>query len=491
MGMLTSSWAHAHGSFDPGQYASLALTHVQYHPQDPLAYPLSLITLSPPFLIVVYIAICLIRRDLTIILGFLGQLGCEGLNLILKRIFKQGRPTNFLGTGYGMPSSHSQFVGYFMTFWCAHFIRFRPGKERRKRTKNRKPSLIDLIRNLEHAILVLFIIFGSLMTAYSRYHLSYHTPLQIFVGLSLGMGTGLAWYLVCEVIGRKVIFGFKRSPRRILLENPLFVALRIRDTWSVWDDGGIEAEYGLWRMQWDKLQKEQDSPVAKETALGRTYEHDVETMISALRLARKCDQTSTAFCVGCVIANDETGEILATGYSREQPGNTHAEEVAINKIRTNSKIQANKVRVLPLSLYTTMEPCSERLSKKDACVQNILKFNQDALSWSIGGETVTLRIVRIVQGVREPEDFVQCIGTRMLGENGLMVETFQAPTLMRKGKESVHLRQGWYEREAIRLAKYGHDDQPTLQSEEEEKVWKEFDWTIDDPIPSPESRKSR
>ena len=201
MGMLTSSWAHAHGSLDPGQYASLALTHVQYHPNDPLAYPLSLITLSPPFLVVVYVVICLIRRDLTILLGFFGQLACEGLNLILKRIFKQGRPTDFLGTGYGMPSSHSQFVGYFMMFWCAHFIRFRPGMSKRKRMQNKKYTSIDSIRSLEHAILVAFIIFGSVMTAFSRYYLSYHTPLQIIVGFSLGMATGLAWYIVSEVIG--------------------------------------------------------------------------------------------------------------------------------------------------------------------------------------------------------------------------------------------------------------------------------------------------
>ncbi|MCO5555844.1 hypothetical protein L7F22_009389 [Adiantum nelumboides] len=490
MGILTSSWAHAHGSLDPGQYASLALTHVQYHPNDPLAYPLSLITLSPPFLVVVYVVICLIRRDLTIILGFFGQLACEGFNLILKRLFKQGRPTDFLGTGYGMPSSHSQFVGYFMLFWCAHFIRFRPGMSRKKRKQN-KPSLIDLIRTLEHSALVAFIIFGSLITAYSRYHLSYHTPLQIIVGLSLGMASGLAWYIVCEVISRKPLFGLERSPRRILLENPLFVALRIRDTWSVWDDGGIEAEYGLWKTQWDRLQREEDlSTIAKKHPKGRTYENDLDSMLLALRLASKCDETSTAFCVGCVITNDETGEMIATGFSREQPGNTHAEEVAINKIRSTSQIPMSKSRILPLSLYTTMEPCSERLSKKNACVQNILKFNQDELPWSIDGETFILRIVRIVQGVREPEDFVQCVGSRILQENGMTVETFQPPSVLHKGKEVIQLKEGWYEREAIRLAKFGHEDQPKLQSEEEQKAWKELGWSIDNKSNS-ESRKSR
>jgi dolichyldiphosphatase len=179
------------GSLDPGQWASLALTHVQCerfgdmncdtllifisytdHPDDPLSIPLALITLAPPFLLVSYVTLILVRRELTMLSGLIGQLGCEGLNLALKRIFKQGRPTDFLGTGYGMPSSHSQFMGYFMTFWCIHLYRFRPGRSRAQRAKKlgqkSRLSLIGVLRTAEHFSIVLFICTLSLATAYSR-----------------------------------------------------------------------------------------------------------------------------------------------------------------------------------------------------------------------------------------------------------------------------------------------------------------------------------
>lgn len=140
------------------------------HPDDPLAMPLALVTLAPPFLIVAYVSILLVRRELTILLGFVGQLGCEIVNLVLKRTLRQGRPTDFLGTGYGMPSSHSQFAGYFIAFWTWHFLRFRPGMMRRsKQGTSTSRSLVDILRTLEHFSLLLLIVLGCVVVPYSRY----------------------------------------------------------------------------------------------------------------------------------------------------------------------------------------------------------------------------------------------------------------------------------------------------------------------------------
>lgn len=140
--------------------------------------PLALATLAPPFLLVAYVSTLLVRRELTILVGLIGQLGCEGVNLALKRTFKQGRPTDFLGTGYGMPSSHSQFAGYFAVFWLCHLLRFRPGMARRaaqrrqgaqsKRANNRVWSLIDVIRSAEHYLLISLVLAGCTIVPYSR-----------------------------------------------------------------------------------------------------------------------------------------------------------------------------------------------------------------------------------------------------------------------------------------------------------------------------------
>ena len=58
----------------------------------------------------------------------------------------------------------------------------------------------------------------------------------------------------------------------------------------------------------------------------------------ALREAQKCKPVLSAFCVGCVLVThwphpNSPGIILSKGYSRELPGNTHAEANALAKAR--------------------------------------------------------------------------------------------------------------------------------------------------------------
>lgn len=87
----------------------------------------------------------------------------------------------------------------------------------------------------------------------------------------------------------------------------------------------------------------------------------------ALEEAKKCEGTEVAFSVGALLVND--GEVLSTGYSRELPGNTHAEQCALEKYYAKH----NTKDVPPGTvIYTTMEPCSERLSGNLPCTDRIL-----------------------------------------------------------------------------------------------------------------------
>lgn len=108
----------------------------------------------------------------------------------------------------------------------------------------------------------------------------------------------------------------------------------------------------------------------------------------ALEEAAKCGPTTTAFSVGAVLVNGSN--ILSTGYSRELPGNTHAEQCALEKYFA----QVGK-REVPEGtvLYTTMEPCSFRLSGNEPCVQRILAQNGN--------------IKNVFVGVIEPDTFVK------------------------------------------------------------------------------------
>ena len=133
----------------------------------------------------------------------------------------------------------------------------------------------------------------------------------------------------------------------------------------------------------------------------------------------KCTPTSTAFCVGCVLVVRLPGitpVILATGYSRELPGNTHAEANAFLKSQmlsakelsslfsTKDPIQYN-ILLQYTDVYTTLEPCSIRTSGLRPCV--------DVL--------VELKIKRCIIGVSEPDDFVKCEGAQKLKEAGIEV----------------------------------------------------------------------
>ncbi|GMM37579.1 bifunctional DRAP deaminase/tRNA pseudouridine synthase [Saccharomycopsis crataegensis] len=145
----------------------------------------------------------------------------------------------------------------------------------------------------------------------------------------------------------------------------------------------------------------------------------------AIKEAAKCPPTTTAFSVGAVLVNSSTNEILATGYSRELPGNTHAEQNALTKYYASHN---NKPLPDGTVLYTTMEPCSLRLSGNLPCVDRILETEG--------------KIVSCFVGVMEPKTFV---------ENNVGREK-----LMRNGVEYVHIP--GYEEEILKWAYKGHEN---------------------------------
>jgi len=154
-----------------------------------------------------------------------------------------------------------------------------------------------------------------------------------------------------------------------------------------------------------------------------TEEH-LGFMNMALLEADKCIPTPTAFCVGCVLTcrwpDDGTRvHVLSTGYSRELPGNTHAEANALAKAKD---VDVQALLSLPLDsaekdipsiatllegadVYTTLEPCSIRTSGLAPCA--------DAL--------IAAKVRRCCIGVAEPPDFVNCEGATKLVNAGIEV----------------------------------------------------------------------
>ncbi|OJD40355.1 cytidine deaminase-like protein [Diplodia corticola] len=132
----------------------------------------------------------------------------------------------------------------------------------------------------------------------------------------------------------------------------------------------------------------------------------------ALAEAKKSPPKPTNFCVGAVLVDESDGSILATGYTLELEGNTHAEQCALQKFASAHGLSEDRVgEALPAhtAIYTTMEPCGVRLSGNLPCVDRILRTKSTGKG-----------IRKVYLGVKEPEKFVgENVGRAKLEEQGI------------------------------------------------------------------------
>ncbi|KAF9047068.1 hypothetical protein BDZ89DRAFT_941882, partial [Hymenopellis radicata] len=202
---------------------------------------LALMTLSPILLMAAYASLAVQTREFIIIVMWAGQFACEGLNWVIKRLVKQDRP---IGNGYGFPSSHSQYMGYFASFLICHlFFRHEFGS-----------TGYRLLDYAWRATVYCAVSAWAGLVAYSRYNLGYHNSYQIFWGFGIGVALGVSLYAVCEYLPRRRPRSLFGRIKVFLLENPVSTWLQIRDGWDVWADGGRGEEWVRWRAEWDRRQ---------------------------------------------------------------------------------------------------------------------------------------------------------------------------------------------------------------------------------------------
>ena len=191
-------------------------------------------------------------------------------------------------------------------------------------------------------------------------------------------------------------------------------------------------------------------------------------MRHCLTLTLSCPVSQTAFCVGSSLFlpdtsplftwlkphfptfpaddQDPAGLLLDDGYSRQIPGNTHAEANALTNFRARyselvkATLNSPKMKrahpstssegggptetssntsdmeasqplppieevLAESSCYATMEPCSYRTSGGPSCALELVKA----------------KVKTVYLGVEEPPDFVQCEGVRILQDGGVEV----------------------------------------------------------------------
>jgi len=192
-----------------------------------------------------YAALAVQTREYLIIVMWAGQWANEGFNWILKRIIKQERPLESLGSGYGFPSSHSQYMAYFASFLMCHMYF----------THQFSATGSRVLDATIRAVVYICLIVWWAVVAYSRYHLGYHNTNQILWGSGIGAVCGTLLYLLAELIPRHQPHSLLGAIKRWCITNPISAWIRIRDGWAVFPDGGRESEWERWKSLWDKQQK--------------------------------------------------------------------------------------------------------------------------------------------------------------------------------------------------------------------------------------------
>jgi pyrimidine deaminase RibD-like protein len=127
---------------------------------------------------------------------------------------------------------------------------------------------------------------------------------------------------------------------------------------------------------------------------------DAGWMRLAVSLAWRCSPSQTAFSVGVVVV-DADGVELSRGFSREGGDElAHAEEAALGKV------SPGEPRLAGATIYSTLEPCSQRKSRPLTCTELIIAAG----------------LRRVVVAWREPALFVaDCQGIELLARAGIAV----------------------------------------------------------------------
>ncbi|MBI1804242.1 MAG: dCMP deaminase [Ignavibacteriae bacterium] len=125
---------------------------------------------------------------------------------------------------------------------------------------------------------------------------------------------------------------------------------------------------------------------------------DVERLKEAIELSRKCTPVDRAFSVGAMVF-DRNRVLVATGFSRENDPNVHAEEAALQKATTQN------ADLVGGTIYSSLEPCGRRLSGRKSCAERIIEAG----------------ITRVVFALSEPPVFVEATGLTKLRAAGVEV----------------------------------------------------------------------
>lgn len=174
------------------QFIPFDHTHILYDPTDVVSTICVQFSLLPIYIMVFYTSWFLITREIEPVIVVGGHLVGEVVNKIIKHIVRQPRPdfhkdfgASSYGLTYGMPSAHSQFMGFFTAYYICTILMRVP------------------LQRWQKAVGVLALSVAACGVAFSRVYLLYHTAAQVAVGVIVGVVLGVGYFVVA-VLARDV-----------------------------------------------------------------------------------------------------------------------------------------------------------------------------------------------------------------------------------------------------------------------------------------------
>lgn len=162
-------------------------------------------------------------------------MACELFNFALKRVLKEERPAKMHGKGYGMPSSHAQFVAFFSLSLTLFLV---------LRHVPKQPTSSHTPLSMVSRVVLSGIALGIAgLVAWSRIYLNYHTPKQVMVGVSAGLITSAGWFAVTTFVRQVGLLSW-------VLDQPVTRLFRMRD---------LVVEEDLCQSGWEKWEQKRIS----------------------------------------------------------------------------------------------------------------------------------------------------------------------------------------------------------------------------------------
>ena len=158
-----------------------------------------------------------------------------------KMILTPGLNVEMNGKGYGMPSSHAQFLAYFsISLSLFLLIRHNPPTPPKSSPSSQPlPYSHRPLNFLQRSLLSLLTLALAASVALSRIYLSYHTPTQVSVGCTVGVVCAIAWFGATEWARREgwVDVGLDSWVGRMGRWRDLVVEEDLAESgWSVWEE---------------------------------------------------------------------------------------------------------------------------------------------------------------------------------------------------------------------------------------------------------------